>query len=222
MEVCCLLLIIAGYLYHLATRKQLPKRRKLSPDGVCLHANTSTYDVPGSSGIFTQCDSIGIGFCLGSLQVAGGVLDFCRSPSISGANDVVARNLNVGQRENTRARSARRKSEESLYGPRPVTFSSVLHGSEGRQRGAGMRGPGACGPRQGADVLQITRQRYFALRAGNTINVFYEVRGVLELVSARSKTKLHFVHGRSRGALSDPERFQTPPCRLLAGYRQHR
>jgi len=41
------------------------------------------------------------------VQVAGGVLGLRRSPFISGANDVVARILNVDQRENTRARSAR-------------------------------------------------------------------------------------------------------------------
>jgi hypothetical protein len=59
MELCCLLLLLFGYLYHVASGKPVKRAAKVSPDGQCLHANTSTYDVPGSSGIFTQCDDCG-------------------------------------------------------------------------------------------------------------------------------------------------------------------
>ncbi len=59
MELCCLLLLLFGYLYHVASGKPVKRAARVSPDGQCLHANTSTYDVPGSSWIFTQCDDCG-------------------------------------------------------------------------------------------------------------------------------------------------------------------
>ena len=74
MAVCCRLLFSAEYFNYLVRQGPLPQPPpKLARDGACLHANTSTCDVPGSSGKFIQRDCCGSPSKLARSLLAAGV-----------------------------------------------------------------------------------------------------------------------------------------------------